>query len=270
MKKILYHKLCSRTGASITLALLAFLVCAVVCSVIITAATTSAGRMSGIAEADQRYYAVSSAAELLQKLIDGKTVSIVKVEKSWTATTYQNGVITGTTSASVPDGEHASLTYIVPDKNASEIGEADDFAVENLVGDSGFVCDSIPKDAAKNVNTGTALPGRELMLSSDFYSSAGVDYDSLAVSINEKLDTDGKITLTLNNTYQKKDTLSSAGSRYTLILTFGADRSVSTSKRTENVSSTAVDDHTYNVETKTTETTITTLTWHLTGMKTGS
>ena len=66
MKNRILTKLRSRTGASITFALLLFLVCAVLSSVIIVAASAAAGRMSGIAEADQRYYAVTSAAELLR------------------------------------------------------------------------------------------------------------------------------------------------------------------------------------------------------------
>ena len=66
------RKLRSETGASITYALLLFLVCAALSAVILVAATTSAGRMSNIAEADQQYYAVTSAAELLVDLLDGE------------------------------------------------------------------------------------------------------------------------------------------------------------------------------------------------------
>ena len=116
MKNRIVNKVRSQTGASITFALLLFLVCAVLCSVIIVAATTSAGRMSGIAEADQRYYAVSSAAELLQALIDGKTISIVTVVETPYTTTYTSGV------AGEPDaGESETKVYIVPNKKASEI-----------------------------------------------------------------------------------------------------------------------------------------------------
>ena len=69
-------KLRSRRGASITFALLLFLVCAVVSSVVIVASTTSAGRMGDTAKTDQRYYAVMSAAELLRREIDGKKVVV--------------------------------------------------------------------------------------------------------------------------------------------------------------------------------------------------
>ena len=76
----LKQKLKSQTGASITFALLLFLVCAVVGSAVLVAGTAAAGRMSKIAEMDQRYYAVNSAARLIIEQIDGKdnTMTIVK------------------------------------------------------------------------------------------------------------------------------------------------------------------------------------------------
>ncbi len=68
-------KLKDQSGASITYALLLFLVCAVVSSVVITAATAASGRMSKSVETDQRYYAVTSAAELIKDLFDGVKVT---------------------------------------------------------------------------------------------------------------------------------------------------------------------------------------------------
>ena len=77
MKKRIKEKLNSQKGASITFALLLFLVCAVISSIVIAAGSAAAGRMSGLARMDRRYYAVTSAAELLVDQIDGKTVSVV-------------------------------------------------------------------------------------------------------------------------------------------------------------------------------------------------
>ena len=71
----LSQKLRSRRGASITFALLLFLVCAVVSSVVIVAATTASGRLSQLARMDQRYYAVNSAAELLCDVFTGSADS---------------------------------------------------------------------------------------------------------------------------------------------------------------------------------------------------
>ena len=70
------NKLNTQKGASITFALLLFLVCAVISSVVIVAATTAAGRMSQLPQMDQRYYAVTSAARLLQSEIDGKKINV--------------------------------------------------------------------------------------------------------------------------------------------------------------------------------------------------
>ena len=75
MKRI-GRKLGSKRGASITFALLLFLVCAMVSSVVIVAGTAAAGRMSEIAMMDQRYYTVASAAELLQKVFLDKAVEV--------------------------------------------------------------------------------------------------------------------------------------------------------------------------------------------------
>ena len=72
------RKLGSQAGASITFALLLFLVCAVISSVVIVAATAAGGRLSKLAEMDQRYYAVTSAAELLKHEIDGKTMIVTQ------------------------------------------------------------------------------------------------------------------------------------------------------------------------------------------------
>ena len=57
-------KLRSREGASLTFALLAFLVCAVISAILLASASAAAGRVSGLADMDQRYYAVTSAAQL--------------------------------------------------------------------------------------------------------------------------------------------------------------------------------------------------------------
>ncbi|MBR4474566.1 MAG: hypothetical protein IKS55_13115 [Oscillospiraceae bacterium] len=84
-------KLNSERGASITYALLIFLVCAVVGSAVLVAGTAAAGRMSEVAKSDQRYYAVTSAARLLKDQIDNRPVTIIKEEiSSSTTPTYYN------------------------------------------------------------------------------------------------------------------------------------------------------------------------------------
>lgn len=71
-------KLKDQRGASITYALLIFLICAVASSIIIVASSAAAGRMANVPRSDRRYYAVTSAAGLLKGEIDGKTVVVTK------------------------------------------------------------------------------------------------------------------------------------------------------------------------------------------------
>lgn len=106
-------KIRSQTGASLTFALLLFLVCAVVGSVVLTAGTASAGRMSKITESDQRFYNVNSAARLLIQLIDGKTVTIIETIDKSDNSTYKYG----DGSAVYPDSfdsivNHAAYNYV--------------------------------------------------------------------------------------------------------------------------------------------------------------
>lgn len=70
------NKIKSQRGASITFALLLFLVCAVISGVVIVAATTAAGRMSQQDEMDERYYAVTAAAKRLNDIFDKSTVTV--------------------------------------------------------------------------------------------------------------------------------------------------------------------------------------------------
>lgn len=63
--QLIRAKLRSQQGASILFALFFFIVCAVIGSIVLTAATAAAGRLAGVKERNQRYYAVNSAADVL-------------------------------------------------------------------------------------------------------------------------------------------------------------------------------------------------------------
>ena len=85
----LQKKLRSEKGATITFALLLFLVCAVLAVVIIIASTAAAGRMSGLSEADQEYYSVTSASQLLKDSLGDQSITIAEVKDIETTTSYQ-------------------------------------------------------------------------------------------------------------------------------------------------------------------------------------
>ena len=76
MKDQIKRKLRSNQGVTLLLSLLLFLVCAVAGSVALTAGTATSGTISERAKLDQRYFSVTSAAELLRETFDGKSVRV--------------------------------------------------------------------------------------------------------------------------------------------------------------------------------------------------
>lgn len=76
MGRMISKKLRSSKGASLTFALLAFLVCAVISAVLLASASAATGRLSNLAETDQRYYAVTSAAQLFCDELNGQEFTI--------------------------------------------------------------------------------------------------------------------------------------------------------------------------------------------------
>ena len=136
MGKTVLKKLRSRKGASLIFALLAFLVCAVVSAVLLASASAAAGRVSGLAASDQRYYAVTSAAQLFCDELDGQsfTVERKKVETKTEVTTYfattnAAGEEITTTSVTSRTGFVYYLRVMIPGQStATEISDfgADD------------------------------------------------------------------------------------------------------------------------------------------------
>lgn len=92
-------KLRSRRGASITFALLLFLVCAIISGVVIVAASTAGGRLSSIKDMEQRYYAVTAAADVLREKFDNKTSVLTYTVDDAGAPDTSTIVSTGTTYA---------------------------------------------------------------------------------------------------------------------------------------------------------------------------
>ena len=91
------RKLQDRSGATLTVALLFFIMCAATGSVILAAATTSTGRLAELQASDQNYYAVVSAAKLIRDEIDGQTIGVQQMETKTTTVT------TSTDNGGTPD-----------------------------------------------------------------------------------------------------------------------------------------------------------------------
>lgn len=270
----LTQKLNSERGASITFALLLFLVCAVISSIVIVAASAASGRMAKAAEMDQRYYAVNSATELLKDTIDGQTVSVVSVMPKTSVATYDaSGNLVG--SPTVTSDKSAPDVYLVK-KPADQIDLSADLTDANKL--SAVTIDSILLDAVKQLND-NSIVNRKYSLSSSFYTAAGANYDALAATVDESLDAAGNMRLTVYNA--KKPAAASggadsgAGSQYSVVLDFNIDKRETTSTKTIDMNTGTMDSiagsgGSYTITSKISDATITSYTWNLNEIKTSS
>jgi hypothetical protein len=149
LKERLQAKLRSGRGASITFALLLFLVCAVIGSVVLAAGTAASGRVSQLAEADRRYYAVTSAAQLFREELDGQSFI---VERTKTTTTKYSMV------GLDENGEDASETGKPAVSQVEVLMPSDDPVYGfRLLDPSGDPPEDITADADKSLLAETAL-----------------------------------------------------------------------------------------------------------------
>lgn len=111
-KEKIRNKIRSESGASLAVALLFFIVCAVVGSIIIAAAMSSAGRMSGITSADNQRYALESARSLIEEtmLSDPEDSETDPMKRSY----YENvsDVDSDSSPTKIPNLETAQITSL--------------------------------------------------------------------------------------------------------------------------------------------------------------
>ena len=253
-------------------ALLLFLVCAVLSSVVIVAATSASGRISKLAETDQRYYAVTSAAELIADLLD-EPVTIVKKE-----------IITETSVETVKiDLETESMTnsntieqpapdvkeYLLENKKADEVQDSDLATAVQFFGKDALGTElihaSLANDAACRIVNREPSFTRKLTLASDPLSSDLLG-DSLTAEIEESV-SNGRLVFTISNT---------GADRYQMRLIFNARtdtvpdsrRTVSEPSFTETYEGNTVTQVTRET-TLTENTTKTTVTWELSSIQSG-
>ena len=141
-------KLKSNSGASLSLALLLFVVCAVVGSVILAAVTAGSGRMSKLAEMDQRYYSVTSAAELLRDTLDGQCITIIRKKTTKTTTTrYYSGGSDGPKTEVSYDYKMSTLSDGRTNRSSDmslqpKVSILADFVLEMVFGSGNLISDS--------------------------------------------------------------------------------------------------------------------------------
>lgn len=168
---VIKKKLKSDRGASITYALLIFLVCAIIGSAVLTAGTAASGRLSQMVEIDQRYYSVNSAASLLIDLMERDKIVYEQPDTTTEDTNSdddQNGDQAGDTGADGGDALQAdSYTYYVNGEEAASTGSLPlSLALaKQVLKMSGNTPSDLPLNLTLNSETETDLEGANLEVS---------------------------------------------------------------------------------------------------------
>lgn len=124
MKNRIMDKLRSQTGASITWALLIFLVCTVVGSAVLVAGTAASGRMSKLSENDQRYYVVTSTAGVLRDTLDD-SITVTRIARK-TEGTMSYSISYGSNPDKILEAVVQALMHW-PDASSDSTSEEDAF-----------------------------------------------------------------------------------------------------------------------------------------------
>ena len=179
MKKAV-EKLKSDGGVSLMMSLLLFLVCAVVGSAVLVAGTAASGRMAKIAEMDERYYSVNSAANLLIDLFDGKSVKAETV-------IYSDGSVAPATTLYQKDDDSGEY---VPHSNPDTLPLD---AIYRIMNNSA---------AAWPLKPGVAMevPGKEVTAAEEIYSDGRVVFTVSSA--------DGKYTIQITFVGEKHESQS--------------------------------------------------------------
>ena len=242
-------KVRSRRGASLPLALLLFLVCALLASVVLSASTAASGRnslvtVSGeqhsrLALSDQAYYSVASAVGLFQKEFMGTPVTITceQEKRVVTTTTYNSS---GSANTGAPVETTLSCQVKVNGKQVfngtgtgsiskSGLSLVELSAVYALLGGDTIDPSNPWGDAPSAVSSPVKIGDYELDCSVN--ASSGVDAakakDALAVKVHEKLLEDGRVQLRFDSPHAEQ----AGAASYSLTLYLDSD--VDTNETTE-------------------------------------
>lgn len=235
-------RLGAQKGASITFALLIFLVCAVVSSIVVVAGSTAAGRMSQMAQTDQRYYAVTSAAELLRAAIDGQAVTVVKKKEYTTVKKYGPDNVEGVVTSGPTENSGETKTWVFreavsgltedqlemrTDNVTTEtflIGIAKSMATEPQPSTQNTV---LPPEPSDPLPVSTQIPPIELTASGTINVPEGKTFtskealDALKVTLYLEQGENGMLTFYVSKMQDSEKSIKNA---YTLKLTFATDK----------------------------------------------
>ena len=261
MRERLKQKIRSRSGASIAIALLLFLVCAAVGAVVLTAGTAAAGHASQQVEMDRRYYSVLSAAELVRDQLDGQTYTIVRTKTDTVTETWTYGDDGGIVPGGLFHGDptyDSQCTYSYKDENGDAdrsdsllseavyqyvYGEESDYAISGYGTASGY--DASPCNGKDDlVANMTLTPGK-----------------ALPVNMKADLKPDGSLLITLVNLTEDGEP-APAGSAFKMELTMNAAFSDNSDAPSVHSSSSSKSERdTITVTTETVSTKTSTITW---------
>ena len=216
-------KLKSNSGATLMLALLFFVVCAVTGSMILVSATAAAGRLDGLGRKEQNYYAVRSATKLVEKQLKSEFIEvkeILTVIKETETEVDEDGIeheVT-TTSYDYSGPKFYSVTVNASGEEGAPVEISDgtgmilsllkDENVSNYMRKKGAAPSSDPDHNSAvtsypsefNLNWFKEGSGESAgKLSGITVSSDGSDISSLSVDLTAKMDSTGLLTVTVSN-----------------------------------------------------------------------
>ena len=239
MGRKMLNKLHSRKGASITFALLAFLVCAVISAVLLASASAAAGRASGLAEMDQRYYAVTSAAQLFCDALEAESqeMKIQRITQLDETNTSIYDAEAKSTWHNYAREEIPSLKILCGSETILEMEESSGIGLVTSVRKRSFLTDAtltylIGKDedyASSGLTVVEKLHNKSLIregnaetpLNTWTITVSGPNEDCLPVSADATMYEDGRIEVDFSNT-------SDNGKVFTVQVTLRPDPSVET------------------------------------------
>lgn len=190
------QKIRSKTGASITFALLLFLVCAVLGSVVLAAGTAASGRLSEMTEMDQRYYSVTSAADLFCDTLCERQITVVRQRTTgYTQTTTFRKVGDTVTQQGLPSDSQTSQSFQATINDSTNYGASGDLlvvAAQKLV----HIGSDGSWDAPSPVLTEDEVTQLELAVDP---GTSGMETAALSVSVEQTLKENGDLVFVLKN-----------------------------------------------------------------------
>ena len=198
------NKLKSNSGATLMMALLFFVVCAVTGSMILLSATAAAGRLKGMKTSDQNYYAVYSATKMVEKQLLSEQIEAREVLT----------IVERTNTHASDDEDEEDRTTYDPKKPEFYLG-TDNSPLNNDVGilmallkDEGVSNYKAKEDAAYSRNPD--MFNKRWFLRNDGKSEPIVSIisvkdtsdntiEELSIKMTATMDSDGKLIIDLEN-----------------------------------------------------------------------